>query len=129
MIVLAYKDHDTGKMRTCRLDGVEFLRRYLMHALPRGFHKLRYYGLWHPSRRKQASRAWLLLTLAKLTTDNGTAATAELIEMLSQPADEQIGRMSGDGDVSQPTFGTRRCPHCDVKSTILIGKVARHESR
>ena len=30
----------------------EFLRRYLQHVLPRGFHKVRYYGLlstsWRP---------------------------------------------------------------------------------
>ena len=43
-VTFRYKDHDTGETRTCRLDGVEFLRRYLMHVLPRGFHKVRYYA-------------------------------------------------------------------------------------
>ena len=34
---------------TVRLPGVQFLRRFLQHVLPRGFHKVRYAGLWHHS--------------------------------------------------------------------------------
>jgi len=30
------------------LSGEEFLRRFLQHVLPRGFHKVRYYGWWRP---------------------------------------------------------------------------------
>jgi hypothetical protein len=30
---------------TCTLDAVEFLRRLLLHVLPKGFHKIRHYGL------------------------------------------------------------------------------------
>ena len=26
-------------------------RRFLQHVLPRGFHKVRYFGLWHPAHR------------------------------------------------------------------------------
>src|SRR5258708_6569111 len=33
--------------------GEQFMRRFLQHVLPQGFHKLRYYGLWHPARRHQ----------------------------------------------------------------------------
>jgi len=124
-----YKDHDTGKMRTCRLDGVEFLRRYLMHVLPRGFHKVRYYGLWHHSRRKQASRAWLLLTLAKPTRDHGRITIAELIEMRSRPAGEEADSMLGDSDALHATPSTPRCPHCKSVSTVLVGEVARQGCR
>jgi hypothetical protein len=31
--------------RTCTLAPVQFLRRFLLHVLPKGFHKLRHYGL------------------------------------------------------------------------------------
>jgi hypothetical protein len=128
-VTFRYKEHDTGETRTCRLDGVEFLRRYLMHVLPRGFHKVRYYGLWHHSRRKQAGQAWLLLTLAKPSSDNGKITIARLIEILSLPAEEETGRMLGDSDVSQPTISRPRCPHCKSASTVLVGEVARHGSR
>jgi hypothetical protein len=50
-----------------RLPGVEFLRRFLQHVLPQGFHKVRYYGLWHPSKRTQSNRAWGLLILQPST--------------------------------------------------------------
>jgi hypothetical protein len=128
-VTFRYKDHDTGKMRTSRLDGAEFLRRYLMHVLPRGFHKVRYYGLWHHSRRKQAARAWLLLTLAKPANDNGRITVAELIEMLSRPADEEADHMLGDSDVLHATPSTPRCPHCNSASTVLVGEVARQGCR
>jgi len=128
-VTFRYRDHDTGEMRTCRLDGVEFLRRYLMHVLPRGFHKVRYYGLWHHSRRKQASRAWLLLTLAKPVSDNGRITVAELIEMLSRPANEEAGHTLGDSDVSHATPSTPRCPHCKSALTVPVGEVARQGRR
>lgn len=35
---------DGGRSRTMKLSGVEFLRRFLQHVLPRGFTRLRHYG-------------------------------------------------------------------------------------
>ncbi|WP_082674494.1 transposase [Thiohalocapsa sp. ML1] len=35
-----------------RLPGAEFLRRFLQHVLPPGFHQVRYYGLLAGGRRK-----------------------------------------------------------------------------
>ena len=33
------------------LEASEFIRRFLQHVLPRGFHKVRYYGLLSPRNR------------------------------------------------------------------------------
>ena len=44
-----WKDRGTDAWRTERLPGVEFLGRLLQRDSPRGFHKARYYRLWHPS--------------------------------------------------------------------------------
>ena len=63
-VTFRWKDRNADAWCTERLPGVEFLRRFLQHVLPQGFHKVRYYGLWHPSKREQADRAWLLLILA-----------------------------------------------------------------
>ncbi|WP_202623767.1 transposase, partial [Sporotomaculum syntrophicum] len=38
------KKSDSGK-KTVILKGVEFIRRFLMHILPKGFVKIRHYGL------------------------------------------------------------------------------------
>lgn len=41
-----YKDYrDAAKVKPTTMTGVEFLRRFCMHILPRGFVKVRYYGI------------------------------------------------------------------------------------
>ena len=39
------------------------MRRFLQHVLPRGFHKVRYFGLWHPAHRQDAARVRQMLQL------------------------------------------------------------------
>ena len=36
----------TRDKKTCRLEPVEFIRRFLQHVLPRGFVKVRHFGLY-----------------------------------------------------------------------------------
>lgn len=55
------KNHKTGKWRIVKLRGEEFLRRFVLHVLPRGFHKVRYYGLWHHSKKEIQIKVRLLL--------------------------------------------------------------------
>lgn len=45
-VSFSYLDRKNGhQRRTMTLDGVEFLRRFLLHVLPTGFVRIRYYGL------------------------------------------------------------------------------------
>jgi hypothetical protein len=39
------------------------MRRFLQHVLPRGFHKVRYFGLWHPTQRDTTTRVRQMLQL------------------------------------------------------------------
>jgi hypothetical protein len=41
-----WKDYRTGLFREMKLDIDEFIRRYLLHVLPHGFFKVRYYGIF-----------------------------------------------------------------------------------
>ena len=44
-VTFRWKDYQRGnRQRTLTLDAVEFLRRFLLHVLPRGFQRLRHYG-------------------------------------------------------------------------------------
>jgi len=43
-----YKKIKSNRWRICRLDAMEFIRRFLQHVLPTGFMKVRYYGFLHP---------------------------------------------------------------------------------
>ena len=47
-VTFRYLDARAGAWRTMTLAGEEFLRRFLQQVLPRGFHKVRYYGWWRP---------------------------------------------------------------------------------
>jgi hypothetical protein len=49
----SYKDYrEDGRWREMELSAEEFIRRYLLHVLPRGFIRIRYYGLYAHARRK-----------------------------------------------------------------------------
>ena len=44
--LISHKDYaQGGNQRVLSLDAVEFLRRFLLHVLPRGFQRIRHYGL------------------------------------------------------------------------------------
>jgi hypothetical protein len=44
-VTFRWKDDQRGnRQRTLTLDAVEFLRRFLLHVLPRGFQRIRHYG-------------------------------------------------------------------------------------
>jgi len=44
-VIIRNKQRKSSRWRTCRLHGDEFDRRFLQHVLPKGFHKVRYFGL------------------------------------------------------------------------------------
>jgi hypothetical protein len=60
-VTIRYKKRKSNRLRSCRIEGGEFMRRFLSHLLPKGLHKVRYFGLWHPSRRALVQQARLLL--------------------------------------------------------------------
>ena len=46
------RDYKTGESHVITLDNTEFIRRMLMHVLPKGFQKIRYYGFLNNRFRK-----------------------------------------------------------------------------
>jgi hypothetical protein len=51
-----FKDYaDGGKRKLTRLAGIEFLRRFCIHILPKGFVKVRYYGVLSNRYNKQTA--------------------------------------------------------------------------
>ena len=74
----------------------EFIRRFLMHVLPRGFHRIRHYGLLaNGSRAENIAKARALLNLAQPDAIPGNPATADEVEppMLARPCPCCGGRM------------------------------------
>jgi hypothetical protein len=73
-VTFRYKDYrrngaDRQQVMTLSVD--EFIRRFLLHVLPRGFHRIRHYGLLASSARKVSlARARELLTVAPPPDDD-----------------------------------------------------------
>jgi hypothetical protein len=61
MVTSRYQESDSRKWKTITLQAMEFLRRFLQHVLPDGFHKVRYFGLWSPANRKKLKKVQLQL--------------------------------------------------------------------
>lgn len=60
-VTFRYQNSNTHQWKTMTLPAKEFLRRYLQHVLPPGFHKVRYYGILSPANRVTLKRLQLLL--------------------------------------------------------------------
>jgi hypothetical protein len=56
-----YRASDTGRWKLLTLDTPEFLRRFLQHVLPAGFHRVRYFGWWSPAAKEKWARILALL--------------------------------------------------------------------
>jgi hypothetical protein len=119
-VTFRWKDRDHDTWRIVRLPGVEFLRRFLQHVLPRGFHKVRYYGLWHHSKRDLSRRAWLLLMLQNPREAPVPMTMEDLLDVFGQHGEDEDLQESNDDEPTTPC-----CPHCGSARTTLLGELPR----
>lgn len=68
-VTFRYQDGATGERRICTLLAEEFIERFLMHILPKGFVKVRYYGLFRVGARQQLARLRAQLLLQQRKAD------------------------------------------------------------
>jgi len=111
-VTFRYKDHKTDQWKTERVEGVQFLRRFLFHVLPKGLHKVRYYGLWHPCKKGRQAQARLLLELTMVPVEGNLVS---LIGDLAEEALEQSGLESHGYKV--------KCPKCGSTNVILLKEI------
>jgi hypothetical protein len=60
-VTFRYTPSGQKKSKLCTLPAEEFIRRFLQHVLPKGFVKVRYYGLFAPGQRQRLKQARTLL--------------------------------------------------------------------
>jgi hypothetical protein len=77
------------------LDPFEFIRRFLMHVLPKGFHRIRHYGLFaNGNRADNIARARELLNVPPPVKEaDEEKAAADDIRVLPCPCPRCGGRM------------------------------------
>ena len=101
-----YRIEGPGRYTTMTLDVREFIRRFLIHVLPKGFHRIRHYGLFASANRAETiARAHELLGLA-------TPAAEEAVEI--DPAAQPL---------AQP------CPCCGGRMFVIVTFEAGCEPR
>ena len=81
-----YRDKGHTRHKTMTLDADEFIRRFLLHVLPRGFHRIRHYGwMANPTRVDKLAQARSLLQVEPTTTADDVPA-----EIATPPASPWI---------------------------------------
>jgi len=113
-VTFRYRDskRDNAK-RLMTLDANEFIRRFLMHILPDGFTKIRYYGLLsNRNKKRQISHCRKLLGMPDtvIPKDKGKAGW-----------EETLLRITG--------IDVRICPRCKKGTMVLIKTLLPHFGR
>jgi hypothetical protein len=89
-VTFRYKDYaDDHRHKTMTLDAGEFLRRFVQHVLPKGFVKVRHYGLLanrHRAERLAVCRRLLLVVNVAATMPDTEEVTLEPAQARCCPA-------------------------------------------
>ncbi len=102
-----YRAKPPFRNKAMTLETDEFIRRFLIHVLPSGFHRIRHYGLLaNAGRRDNLKRARELL-LEK--TDDGDAIENSVID----------SRASETNAIPEPLQPTYICPDCGSPMAII----------
>lgn len=72
-VVFEYKDYRDNKKKEMALSPVEFIRRFMLHILPEGFFKIRYYGIL--SSRKKRTAIGIALEILSRTKNRENQST------------------------------------------------------
>jgi Putative transposase/Transposase zinc-binding domain len=75
-VTFRYTVSESGRAAYCTLPVQEFLQRFLQHILPKGFVKVRYYGLFRLGMRRSLSRVRSQLQLLQLIAVEAIPAPA-----------------------------------------------------
>jgi Putative transposase/Transposase zinc-binding domain len=94
-----YRIEGSGRYQTMTLPTHEFIRRFLMHVLPRGFHRIRHYGL--------------------LASRNRVANIARARDLLAVPARPKQPDTSEAATLDEPRMLPRPCPCCGARMMII----------
>jgi Putative transposase len=101
-VVFRWKDYridGPDRWKTMRLHPHEFIRRFLMHVLPKGFHRIRHYGLFASANRAE------------------NIATARALLDVAPPATEP--QKQADIGPDAPRAAPCPCPRCGARMIIV----------
>ena len=100
-VTFKYKDYrieGPGRYKTMTLATDEFIRRFLIHVLPKGFHRIRHYGL-----------------LGNTNRAANIAHARQLLAVPSHPKEPDTPKAA----IDQPRVLPRPCPCCGVRMIVI----------
>jgi hypothetical protein len=105
-VTFRYKDYAHGhRLRRMTLTAHEFLRRFMQHVLPRGFVRIRSFGLLaHRGREEQLAHCRRLLHVTETESTTGKG--------------EEVDRSATEADIT-------RCPSCGQGTLQLVARTPR----
>ena len=104
-VTFRYKDYRRGhRQRTLTLTATEFIRRFLLHVLPNGFMRIRYYGFLANTHRKKQ--------------------LAMIRELLGVPSPEVPPTPNGEQEAAYQAED-QRCPHCSCGTLQPVELITR----
>ena len=96
-VTFRYRDYaDSRKEKLLTLSAAEFLRRFVMHVLPKGFMKIRHYGLLASRQREARLQLARKLLLPKLAWPGSASTTIEPTEPVRCPQCGSVRRVRGE---------------------------------
>jgi hypothetical protein len=109
-VTFRYKDYrDGSQQKTMTLSADEFIRRFLLHVLPEGFQRIRYYGfLGNRYRKEKLEQCRQLLGMVPREQDS-PAKVAELDYR------DHYQALTGSS--------LSECPACHCGRMIIIGEI------
>ena len=115
-VTFRYTHARTHETRRLTLPVDTFITRFLQHVLPRGFTKIRYYGLLSPTSRTDLERARHLLELHAVASSAQASDTATV-----------AASVAGTIIVVEPVAlpATRCCPVCRRGALRLVARMRR----
>jgi hypothetical protein len=100
-VTFKYKDYrieGPARYKTMTLATDEFIRRFLIHVLPKGFHRIRHYGL-----------------LANGNRPRNIAHARQLLALPARPKQPE----TLEAALEQPRALPRPCPYCGSRMIII----------
>ena len=101
-VAFKYKDYRVegrARQKVMRLATDEFIRRFLIHVLPTGFHRIRHYGLFASGVRAQN--------------------IARARELLAAAIPREQDKRPQDGDQPEPRVLAHPCPCCGGRMIVI----------
>ena len=107
MVTFKYKNRKINQMEETTIRAVEFIRRFLLHALPKGFVRIRHFGFLANRNRTE--------NLAKIRQLHGLPETEKMVE---KSIEEMMLKLAG--------IDITLCPCCKKGKMQIVAEVPKY---